>query len=160
MSDELQLPDTSPRDARLTAMKLLTRREHSCQELRQKLQRKGFEAALAEQVTGELQREGLVSDERFAESYLRSRAEKGYGPVRIQHELRQRGTSDDIIAATVIEDDPQWLERARRVREKRFGKPLPGGIKDKMKQQRFLQYRGFTQQQLKYALAENADQFA
>jgi regulatory protein len=77
--------------------------------------------------------------------------------VRIQYELRQRGASDDIIAATVIEDDPDWLERARRVREKRFGKKLPKDIKDKLKQQRFLQYRGFTQQQLKYAVAEHAE---
>lgn len=157
MSDELELPDTAPRDARLAGMKLLSRREHTCQELRQKLQHKGFNAALAEQVTEDLRREGLVSDERFAESYLRSRIDKGYGPVRIRHELRQRGASDDIIAATVVEDDPDWLERARRVREKRFGKKLPVDIKDKMKQQRFLQYRGFTQQQLKHAVAEHAE---
>jgi regulatory protein len=138
-------------------MKLLTRREHTCQELRQKLQHKGFSPELAEQVTEDLRQEGLVSDERFAESYLRSRIDKGYGPVRIQYELRQRGASDDIIAATVIEDDPDWLERARRVREKRFGHKLPKDIKDKLKQQRFLQYRGFTQQQLKYAVAEHAE---
>ncbi len=157
MSDELELPDTSPRDARLAAMRLLTRREHSCQELKQKLQHKGFDAALAEKVTAQLQQEGLLSDARFAESYLRSRFNKGYGPIRIQQELKQRGAGEEIISATVIEDDPDWFELARRVREKRFGKALPGSLPERMKQQRFLQYRGFNQQQLKYALSDNAE---
>ncbi len=157
MSDELELPDTSPRDARLAAMRLLTRREHSCQELKQKLQHKGFDAALVEKVTDQLQQEGLLSDARFAESYLRSRFNKGYGPIRIQQELKQRGAGEEIISATVIEDDPDWFELARRVREKRFGKALPGSLPERMKQQRFLQYRGFNQQQLKYALSDNAE---
>ena len=157
MSDELKLPDTAPRDARLAAMRLLTRREHSSQELKQKLQHKGFDASLVDKVAEQLKQEGLLSDKRFAESYARSRTGKGYGPLRIQQELRQRGASDDIIAATVIEDDPDWFERACRVREKRFGKVLPDDIKEKLRQQRFLQYRGFTQQQLKYALTENAE---
>jgi regulatory protein len=157
MSDELELPDTSPRDARLAAIRLLTRREHSCQELKQKLQHKGFDAALVEKVTDQLQLEGLLSDARFAESYLRSRFNKGYGPIRIQQELKQRGAGEEIISATVIEDDPDWFELARRVREKRFGKALPGSLPERMKQQRFLQYRGFNQQQLKYALSDNAE---
>lgn len=157
MSDELTLPDTAPRDARIAAMRLLTRREHSSQELRQKLQHKRFDALLVEKVIQDLQDEGLLSDQRYAESYARSRMGKGYGPVRIRQELRQRGTSDDIIGSTIIDDDPQWMEQACRVREKRFGSQLPGDIKEKMKQQRFLQYRGFTQQQLKYALTGDPD---
>ena len=138
-------------------MRLLTRREHSCQELKQKLQHKGFDAVLVEKVTAQLQQEGLLSDARFAESYLRSRFNRGYGPIRIQQELKQRGADEEIISATVIEDDPDWFELARRVREKRFGKALPGSLPERMKQQRFLQYRGFNQQQLKYALSDNAE---
>jgi regulatory protein len=157
MSDKPELPDTSPRDARLAAMRLLTRREHSCQEIKQKLQHKGFAAELVDKITDQLQQEGLLSDARFAENYLRSRCNKGYGPRRIQQELKQRGTSDEIISATVIEDDPEWFELARKVREKRFGKALPGSVPERMKQQRFLQYRGFNQQQLKYAVSEDTE---
>jgi len=157
MSDELELPDTSPRDARLAAMRLLTRREHSCQELKQKLQHKGFNAELVENVADQLQQEGLLSDARFAENYLRSRSNKGYGPARIRQELKQRGVDEDVISATVIEDDPEWFDLVRKVREKRFGKTLPGNLPERMKQQRFLQYRGFNQQQLKFALSEQAE---
>ena len=80
--DELELPDTSPRDVRLAAMRLLTRREHSCQELQQKLKIKGFGESLIEQITGDLKQQGLLSDERFAESYLRFRRNKGKDGVR------------------------------------------------------------------------------
>jgi len=152
--DELELPDTSPRDVRLAAMRLLTRREHSCQELQQKLKIKGFGESLIEQITDDLKQQGLLSDERFAESYLRFRRNKGNGPIRIKQELKQRGVSDDIISVTVIEDDPEWFDLACKVREKRFGKGLPENIADRAKQQRFLQYRGFNLQQLKYALTD------
>lgn len=152
--DNLELPDTSPRDARLAAMRLLTRREHSCQELQQKLKHKGFDESLVHQILEDLERQGLLSDERFAESYFRFRRSKGYGPIRLQQELRQRGISDEIIAATVIEDDSEWFDLACKVREKRFGQALPENITDRAKQQRFLQYRGFNHQQLKHAFKE------
>ena len=157
MSDKLEFPDTSPRDARLAAIQLLSRREHSCQELKQKLKNKGFNAPLIDKITEDLKQEGLLSDKRFAESYTRWRINKGYGPVRISYELKQRGASEEIIAATIIDEDPQWFELACKVREKRFGAALPKDLKDKMKQQRFLQYRGFAQQQLKYALSGNEE---
>ena len=153
--DELQLPDTSPQDARLAAMRLLTRREHSRQELLQKLKFKGFDESLVEQITEDLQREGLLSDVRFAESYTRSRRSSGHGPIRIRQELLQRGVSEENIAAVVIEDDPEWLDSACKVREKRFGEVLPKSAADRAKQQRFLQYRGFNHQQLKHALSDS-----
>jgi regulatory protein len=156
MSDKLELPDTSPRDARLAAMRMLTRREYSRRELIQKLKHKGFNATLIEQIADDLAQEGLLSDERFAESFLRSRMNKGYGPVRVRHELQQRGVSEEIIAATIVEEDPAWFELVRKVREKRFGARLPGQISDKLKQQKFLQYRGFTQQHLRYAMSEES----
>jgi regulatory protein len=102
-----------------------------------------------------LQQQGLLSDERFAESYLRFRRNKGHGPIRIKQELKQRGVSDDIIAAIVIEDEAEWFDLACTVREKRFGKAFPESVTERAKQQRFLQYRGFNHQQLKHALSNS-----
>jgi len=157
MSDLPELPDTSPRDARIAAMRLLTRREHSSQELKQKLIHKGFEPGLVETLLQDLRQERLLSDERFAESYMRSRISRGYGPVRIKQELRQRGTSEEIIEATVDDNDVQWLELVRSVRQKKFGKNIPHNLKDKLKQQQFLQYRGFSQQHMKFAFSEDPE---
>ena len=157
MSDKPELPDTSPRDARIAAMRLLTRREHSSQELKQKLVYKGYAPALIDKLIQDLRQEGLLSDERFAESYIRSRVSRGYGPARIRQELRQRGTNEEIIDATLKDNDNQWFELARNVRQKKFGMNIPQNLKEKLKQQQFLQYRGFSQQHMKFAFTEDPE---
>ena len=37
-----------------------------------------------------LEEEGLINNKRFAEQYIYSRSQKGYGPFRIEQELKQR----------------------------------------------------------------------
>ena len=39
------------------------------------------------------------SDRRFAVSFTRERAMRGYGPVRIRYELRERGVVADVVIA-------------------------------------------------------------
>ncbi len=98
-----------------------------------------------------LSSEGLQDDKRFAEIYVHSRIEKGYGPVRIIQELRERCINDDLIKQIININETEWGQRACRVREKRFGQELPTDFKGKAKQSRFLQYRGFTNEQLRCA---------
>lgn len=104
---------------------------------------------------GELQREGLQSDERFTETFVHSRAERGYGPLRILRELRQKGISDALIRDYVDANDPEWQQRASRARIKRFGHQLPTNYKDKAKQSRFLQQRGFSGEQIRRVINED-----
>ena len=92
--------------------------------------------------------EGLQSDNRFAEQYTHSRIERGYGPVRIRQELRERGISDPLISLYLDMNDPDWPARASKAREKRFGRALPVDYSVQAKQARFLQQRGFTTEQI------------
>jgi regulatory protein len=142
---------------RKKAMDLLARREHSIAELQQKLsshaRKKEIDVEIAANVVDELQGEGLVSDERFTEAFVRYRMNNGYGPVRIQSELRERGVNEKIQASYLDFADPQWLEQIVLVRRKRFGDSLPEDYKERARQARFLQYRGFTTDQAKRALA-------
>ena len=75
---------------------MLARREHSRRELTQKLTEKSFEKADIEELLNEFVALNWQSDQRFAESYSRSRLRNGYGPIRIQYELRERGIELDI----------------------------------------------------------------
>ena len=106
------------------------------------------------QIIEELSTQGLQSDDRFTEVFVHNRIEKGCGPVRIIQELRKRSISDDLINQYINSHEAEWGQRACQVREKRFGQKLPSGFKDKAKQSRFLQYRGFTNEQLRYAFNE------
>ena len=136
-------------------MNLLARREHSTRELRDKLLARGFEDDDITPALQTLSREGLLSDERFTESFIHSRMERGSGPVKIRAELRQRGVTDEVISNWLDERDRAWLERAEAVRCKKFGSALPVDYKEKARQARFLQYRGFSAEQTRQVLRDD-----
>lgn len=125
------------------AMRLLSRREHSQFELEQKLQFKGYDEEAIDQVLNELKEQGLQSDERFAACYTHSRLERGWGPIRIEYELRNKGVPVEIITKVIYETKDSWAEVAEKVRAKKFGKKQPTSFPEKVKQNKFLSYRGF-----------------
>jgi regulatory protein len=140
-----------------TALRLLVPREHSVHELRLKLKARSCPAAVAEEVLAALQQERALSDTRFVETYVRSRFERGFGPVRIAAELRERGVDQRLIDAALAHHASAWQASARRQRHKRFGVGLPAGFSDRARQMRFLQQRGFSSEQVHAALAAEAE---
>ncbi len=151
--DQDQAQDASAGELRECALRLLTRREHSHLELRQKLAARSFPDATIDQVLASLTADGLQSDARFAYSYAQARAGRGYGPVRIRAELRQRGVGDDLIDAQLHQADWDWRRQAEDVRRKRFGRAVPESWPERAKQARFLQYRGFGNEHIQDLLA-------
>lgn len=125
-------------------MDLLARREHSRRELRDKLRRRFSDEALIEEHIERLAEEGLQSDERFAESFLRQRVGKGQGPLRISQELKQRGIEDALISLAFGAGQVDWPGCAADVLQRKFGPGAPADLKDKARRVRFLQYRGFS----------------
>ena len=146
--NELVFPDTRHKEIRRKAMDLLARREHSVAELRRKLLDKGFEQPAVDVQLQKLECENLLSDQRFAESYANYRSKKGFGPLRIKQELKEKGINDGLLRE-FLGNDKFWQSLAKEVREKRFGSAAPQDYKDKVKQMRFLQYRGFSNEQLR-----------
>lgn len=142
----------TPDAVRGRALAMLTRREHSRFELERKLGGLGAGAPLVAEVLDELAERRLQSDERFAEVYVRSRAEKGYGPRAIAADLRGRGLDAEQVAAALAASGYDWTERAAEVRHARFGRHLPGDPREKARQLRFLQYRGFSGADCAHAL--------
>lgn len=137
---------------RRKAMDLLMRREHAVAELQKKLIAKDYDADIVAEVVERLADEGLVSDERFTEAFVRYRRNNGYGPRRIQSELRERGVSEKIQSTYLDSGDPQWFEQAAQVQNKRFGDGLPEDFKERARRARFLQYRGFTSDHIREVL--------
>ena len=158
MSLPAESADEAYQQAYATGLRLLSRREHSIQELCHKLKGRECPAAIVEQVTADLVEEGLLSDRRFAEAYVYSRVERGFGPLRIQVGLRERGIGDGLAAAALAELAPDWEALARRQRHKRFKSDPPGDFNARVKQMRFLQQRGFTGEQARAAFSSDADE--
>lgn len=130
------------------AVSLLARREHSAAELKLKLAKADFDGDEIDALLVKLAEANLQSDDRFAENYLRYRAQRGYGFQRIRQELKERGVAAELISRTLEQSDIDWFSLAVTVRCKRFGEQKPDDFKERAKQQRFLQYRGFTHEQI------------
>ena len=123
-------------------MRLLAAREHSQQELKRKLLRHHPVSAV-EMALQQLQEQGLQSDERFAEVYVRLRRAKGYGPLRIKSELRERGL-DSVLIQNVLSVYDDWKELMLAVAAKKFGSNPCENQKERAKRGRFLSARGFS----------------
>lgn len=140
MTDSL-IPDeieSERRKLRLKAMNLLARREYSATELQRKL----GDSDLVPAVIARLQEDGLQSDQRFAESFLRSSLMKGRGPIRIRQEMRQKGLADSEINTAIQNAGPDWLAIASELYERKFPAP-PEDQKERARRARFLAQRGF-----------------
>lgn len=107
---------------------------------------------MAAQVTAGLEAERLLSDDRFVEMLIRARRRRGYGPVRIRGELREKGVADDVIVRWLDLGSHDWTEEVKRVRRQKYGAGVPKNMNERAKQARFLQYRGFTFDQIQQAL--------
>jgi regulatory protein len=130
-------------------MDMLARREHSEREISRKLAAKGYdEDVIADTVEG-LITDGLLSNARFVESFVNSRYQRGQGPLKIRAELRERGIDDAAIDTCLEDYAGEWRELAGQVREKRFGSSLPGDFRERSRQMRFLQQRGFDAEQIR-----------
>ena len=134
--------------AKQVAVRLLARREHSAEEICQKLTKREFEADEIATALLELKQGDWQSDERFAEAYIRARRLKGFGPVRIASELRDRGVDEQITDRYLLADDDIWWRMLEQEYQKKYhGSPFED-YQEKAKRMRFLQYRGFSLDQI------------
>ncbi|MDL4864695.1 regulatory protein RecX [Halomonas elongata] len=147
--------ESTPRD---DAIRLLARREYARGELRDRLAAKGHAAEDVEACLLELEEQGLQSDARFAESFLRSRVARGQGPLKLRAELGRRGIDDDIARQAFAElaSEVDWFELAAEVLARRFTGPGETP-RERARRERFLAGRGFDFEQLRHALTHAWD---
>ncbi len=152
MPKELGKSNAKPRSLAARGIAILSRREHSRKELREKLLTYEEDKEKVEATLDEFEKKGFLSDERFAEALCRARS-KRYGNFRLAIELREAGIASEI-ANRAIEALPSEVERAQEIWERRFG-TLPENDKDRQRQIRFFANRGFSFDSIRRVL-ENA----
>ncbi|GCL66192.1 hypothetical protein AQPW35_52730 [Rubrivivax pictus] len=163
------MPPVRPASLKVRALQWLAQREHSRQELRDKLlrllQRSAREAARAaageggaqhgpdtdadvhgdpavevDAVLQWLEQHGHLSDARFTESRVHARQAR-FGNRRIQQELQQHGVTLDADARQALQQTE--LARAAEVWRRKYG----GAAADaagRVRQMRFMVGRGFS----------------
>lgn len=151
---------------RACALKYLARREHSRAELRGKLQKLVQSDSYAElepeqilpsdveALLDELAARGWLSDERAATQLIHAKRNR-FGNQRITHELRRKGIAENLIGDALPMLKETELAAAREVWRKKFGTHAQDQ-KEKAKQLRFLQSRGFAMEIIQEVLRVTA----
>ncbi len=136
-------------ELRTRALQCLARREYSRAELRARLLQYAGEdsgeisnSAQLEELLDDFMARDWLSDERAAAQGLHTRSTR-FGVQRIVHELRLKGIADDLISNAITGLAESEQERACQVWQKKYGIPAVDA-KEKARQMRFLQSRGFT----------------
>lgn len=145
---------------RQRALDYLAKREYSVAELAQKLNTVARQYELDTEeipaILADFKKRNWVSDTRFTEQILHARKSK-FGSVRIAHELREKGVSDDLISEAVQDVKENELANAKAVWRKKYDAP-PSSREEWAKQARFLQSRGFGFEIIKKVINEQEDE--
>jgi regulatory protein len=127
-----------------TALRAVSRREHSAAELELRLRDRGFAPGLREETLNRLERVGLVDDERYAMRRAESLSERGQGDEAIRWRLERDGVADETAAKAVAALPPE-RQRARLVVAVRGPGPRTAGE---------LARRGFGEDAVEEALGQ------
>lgn len=150
------------------ALAYLARREHSQQELQQKLRaylplaeedvEVDLEAhhQMVEEVIADFKQRGWLSEERFTEQVVHARKQK-FGSMRIAHELREKGIAEEVVAAAIVDVKADEFANACHIWRKKY-KDAPQNREEWAKQARFLQSRGFGFEMIKKVLNQNFEE--
>lgn len=141
---------------REVALRLLARREHGRAELAKKLAMRGYAEPEVALLLDVLEEQGLLSEARYVSSYVRSRVERGYGPLRILAELRQHGADESVVREELDAYKGEWLELASQYYRRRF-KGSPADYGERGQRWRHMQQRGFDASTLALVLGDEDD---
>lgn len=146
--------EAGPAEVREAAVRLLARREHSRRELERKLTERGYsEGSIADALAG-LAEAGLQSDARFAASWVRQRAGRGYGPRRILAELAERGV-DAATAQSALDDEaPDFEAIAADWYRRKYRERAPKDFRERAQRAQALYRRGFESGQIRALTGE------
>jgi len=166
--EKLQLPDKETRYLRWLAFYYLSKKEPSRHELKTKLIAKDCDPQAVDDLLDEFAEKGYQSDTRCATTLVREAVRKGRGVRYLTDSLKKAGLDvkafggvdelivmsdvDSVADGTILDNDNKgndkddeidWLKLAVEARCKKYGDNIPKDPKEKARQLRFLQYRGF-----------------
>ncbi|MFO6422769.1 regulatory protein RecX [Motilimonas sp. KMU-193] len=134
---------------------LVSRREHSRLEIKQKLLQKEYPSQLIEQAISHCCECDYINDARYCASFIRIKANKGFGLGRLTMELKQKGISAEQIQQALDELALDWYQIAQQCYQKKYGDKQIDDYKERQKRQRYLFSRGFDSDQVRFAVAQH-----
>ena len=150
--------DADERTVRVAGYALLAGRDFSVHEMTERLLRRGYGAEVVAAAVASLVKEGFLREDRYAEQFVHQHSRRGRGPTRIRMELREKGVDGEAIDQALETAGTDWVAAAREARRRKFGAAPPADYRERARQARFLQYRGFSTEQIRAALGPLDDE--
>lgn len=138
-------------------IRLLSMREHSVKELTNKLLSKSDNVDVIHAVVDDLLEKKYLSEQRFTESYIRARSNRGFGPSKIKAELKNKGINSSLIHDHLDEGAAIWFDNAKSQYQKKYGDTPISDYSAWTKRARFMQGRGFTMEHIECVVRRHTD---
>jgi regulatory protein len=148
---EKLLAEAKKKKAKDKAMRLLSYRDHSREELKKKLQRSTDEES-AEQAADRMEQLGLIDDTAYAKKLASELIlHKLYARQRAVYEMLQKGLDKELVSQSVDSIDADTQEQLLKLLSKKY----PRGINnenDSRKANAFLSRYGYKWEEIRRAL--------
>ena len=157
--------ELTPQEAYTSLASYCAQAERSPSDLRRRMQRLQLEEELQTELLTRLEAEGFVSGERFARAFVHDKHRfNGWGPRRLEHELRRHGIASSAIATALEEleeetsaedEEPRVLQLLRTKQ-----RSLPAGLERRKAYDRLMRfglYRGYDYDEVREAITQLLD---
>ncbi|MEV8755028.1 regulatory protein RecX [Klebsiella variicola] len=135
------------------AVSLLARRDYASGELARTLSKMTENREKIDKALSRLVECGYLDDNRLITHMIDKHVRKKHGPARIKLEIRQKGFSPELVEQMLEKVDVDWYAMARELKVSKFGDAVASEAKEKNKQIRYLQYKGFSMDMIFEALS-------
>ncbi|EIV6988413.1 regulatory protein RecX [Klebsiella pneumoniae] len=135
------------------AVSLLARRDYASGELARTLSKMTENREKIDKALSRLVECGYLDDNRLITHMIDKHVRKKHGPARIKQEIRQKGFSPELVEQILEKVDVDWYAMARELKVSKFGDAVASEAKEKNKQIRYLQYKGFSMDMIFEALS-------
>ncbi|HBX8242171.1 TPA: regulatory protein RecX [Klebsiella pneumoniae] len=135
------------------AVSLLARRDYASGELARTLSKMTENREKIDKALSRLVECGYLDDNRLITHMIDKHVRKKHGPARIKQEIRHKGFSPELVEQMLEKVDVDWYAMARELKVSKFGDAVASEAKEKNKQIRYLQYKGFSMDMIFEALS-------
>lgn len=135
------------------AITLLAKKDYSSGRLSSLLSKLTEKEEYVERVVRRLSDSHYINDTQLINNLIDKHIKKLHGPTRIKQEIRQKGFPQELIDQKIEESGIDWYSMAKEARIKKFSDTPPSEQKEKAKQIRYLQYKGFSMDMILEALS-------
>ena len=157
--------ELTPQEAYARLASYCAQAERSPSDLRRRMQRLALEEGLQAELLTRLEREGFVSGERFTRAFVHDKHRfNGWGPRRLEYELRRHGIAPSVIAAALeeLEEETSAEDEESRVLEllRTKQRSLPAGLERRKAYDRLMRfglYRGYDYDEVREAITQLLD---